>query len=103
MVAYHSEVGRSEMLAAALVLVQIPPVCCTRTAAGPRGKRPRPSGRSFVIRFLCGRELGSVGVGERWGTDREVIGKMTLTPGIWRQVAEEEESWTATSKRNTCR
>lgn len=33
-----------------------------------------------------------------------VTGKMTLTPGIWRQVAEEgeEESWTATPERTYC-
>lgn len=30
------------------------------------------------------------------------MGKMTLTPGTWRQVAEEEERWTATSERNSC-
>lgn len=44
------------------------------------------------------------GVGEwgGWKTDRGVMGKMTLIPGIWRQVAE-EESWTTTSNRCNCR
>lgn len=37
-----------------------------------------------------------------WKTDRGVMGKMTLIPGTWRQVAEEEESWTATSNRCNC-
>lgn len=30
-----------------------------------------------------------------------VMGKTTLTAGLWRQVAE-EESWTATSERSNC-
>lgn len=35
---------------------------------------------------------GGLGARERRRTDREVMGKMTLTPGTWRQVAEEEDS-----------
>lgn len=100
-VAYHSAV-----LAMPYVLVQIPPVCCTRSAVGWRGKRP-PLGQADTL-LLLGFYVqekwwwGGSGARERRRTDREVMGKMTLTPGTWRQVAEEEERWTATSERNSC-
>lgn len=95
---------RSAVLATPRVLVQIPPVCCTRSAVGWRGDTtpPGPGRHAFVIRFLCEREVGGSGARERRRADGEVVGKMTLTPGTWRQVAEEEEEeerWTSTSER----
>lgn len=60
----------------------------------PEGHGPGP-GRAdtlFLLGFYAEENWGAWGWGarERWKTDREVMGKMTLTPGIWRQVAEEE-------------
>lgn len=56
----------------------------------------------FLLTFYVEENWGAWGwrVGGKGEMENRRGGQMTVTPGIWRQVAEEEESWTATLKRN---
>lgn len=73
MAAYPSEVGGSQVLATPPALVQITPVCCSRTAAGSRGEGARLSSHSGYWVSACERTGerggggGDAGVGTRGG------------------------------------